>query len=72
MNHWNVIAWFFPELAKRHLEDAERRQLELDRVKRAQELIKARQEENTARIDSIETELRILSRGQLDDRERER
>lgn len=65
MNHWRLIAWLAPDFAARHMAEAERRKNELERLKRAQELIARKQNANAERISAIEAELKLLGRGRL-------
>ena len=65
MNHWRLISWLAPGFAAKHMAEAERRKGELERLKRAQDLIAKKQNANAERISAIEAELKLLARGRL-------
>lgn len=72
MDHWRRLRWLAPGLVAQHMANAQRRQEEFDRIKRAQELIgqkqrdtEARQQELERRLAALKTEVELMARGVL-------
>lgn len=65
MNHWRFIRWLAPAFAKQHEEEALARKQELERLRTIQGRLSERQDKNSERLDALEAEIKLMSRGVL-------